>query len=182
MTAPAIRPIETRYKGYRFRSRLEARWAVVFDRLEIPWGYEVQGYALPSGPYLPDFELRPRNFPLLQVEVKGNLSGFKEWWKITELVRNGCHVTLLADIPEPANRHQEGNPLFQAYGPCEEGDLCRNGGECAWGGLHVGWLGFWPHGQVQVGDIGDRPLFSAGVEGAFTAGRQARFEHGEQPS
>lgn len=28
---PTIKPIETRYKGCRFRSRPEARWAVFFD-------------------------------------------------------------------------------------------------------------------------------------------------------
>ncbi len=31
-----IKAIETRYKGYRFRSRLEARWAVFFDALSVP--------------------------------------------------------------------------------------------------------------------------------------------------
>ena len=30
-TADLIRPIETEYRGYRFRSRFEARWAVFFD-------------------------------------------------------------------------------------------------------------------------------------------------------
>jgi hypothetical protein len=30
-----IRAIETRYKGYRFRSRLEARWAVVLDSASV---------------------------------------------------------------------------------------------------------------------------------------------------
>jgi hypothetical protein len=45
----------TSYKGYHFRSRLEARWAVFFDALGIPWEYEKQEYVLPSGPYLPDF-------------------------------------------------------------------------------------------------------------------------------
>ena len=30
-----IAAIETKYKGYRFRSRLEARWAVFFDALGI---------------------------------------------------------------------------------------------------------------------------------------------------
>lgn len=30
-----IKPIETHYNGYRFRSRLEARWAVFFDALGI---------------------------------------------------------------------------------------------------------------------------------------------------
>src|SRR5262245_46962536 len=40
----ALEPIETRYKGYRFRSRLEARWAVFFDAQGIKWEYEPQGY------------------------------------------------------------------------------------------------------------------------------------------
>lgn len=52
-----IKAIETRYKGYRFRSRLEARWAVFFDAMGIEWLYEHEGYKLPSGLYLPDFWL-----------------------------------------------------------------------------------------------------------------------------
>lgn len=32
-STPTIRAIETRYAGCRFRSRLEARWAVFFDHL-----------------------------------------------------------------------------------------------------------------------------------------------------
>lgn len=66
----SITPLETRYAGCRFRSRLEARWAVFFDHLGIKWEYEPQGYTVgPSKrPYLPDFRL-----PELQafVEVKG---------------------------------------------------------------------------------------------------------------
>lgn len=53
-----LKPIETRYKGYRFRSRLEARWAVFFDALGIKWEYEKEGYDLgEAGWYLPDFWL-----------------------------------------------------------------------------------------------------------------------------
>ena len=53
-----IAPIETEYKGYRFRSRLEARWAVFFDEMQTSWLYEAEGYELPSGRrYLPDFYL-----------------------------------------------------------------------------------------------------------------------------
>jgi hypothetical protein len=51
----SVRPLETIYKGFRFRSRLEARWAVFFDQCGEQWIYEDQGYLLPSGPYLPDF-------------------------------------------------------------------------------------------------------------------------------
>jgi hypothetical protein len=52
-----ILAIETHYKGYRFRSRLEARWAVFFDQAGITYQYELQGFRLPSGLYLPDFYL-----------------------------------------------------------------------------------------------------------------------------
>lgn len=59
MTTATIKAIETKYKGYRFRSRLEARWAVFFDHLGIDWRYEEQGYDLGPklGWYLPDFYL-----------------------------------------------------------------------------------------------------------------------------
>jgi hypothetical protein len=71
-----IRAIETHYAGHRFRSRLEARWAVFFDALGIKWHYEEEGYELPSGRYLPDFRLSNATaFPDLDlhVEVKGRL-------------------------------------------------------------------------------------------------------------
>ena len=64
-----IKPIETEYKGYRFRSRLEARWAVFFDALGIKWEYEPEGYEFEDRTkYLPDFY-----FPSLDyyAEVKG---------------------------------------------------------------------------------------------------------------
>jgi hypothetical protein len=55
---PEIKAIETRYKGYRMRSRLEARYAVLFDALPLDWTYEPEGYDLgPAGFYLPDFWL-----------------------------------------------------------------------------------------------------------------------------
>jgi hypothetical protein len=62
-----MKAIETRYKGYRFRSRLEARWAVFFDELHIPYSYETEGWQLPAGYYLPDFYLSDAD---LWVEIK----------------------------------------------------------------------------------------------------------------
>ena len=54
-----IKPIETFYHGCRFRSRLEARWAVFFDALGVPWEYEPEGFDLGDGTYyLPDFRLK----------------------------------------------------------------------------------------------------------------------------
>jgi hypothetical protein len=53
-----MQAIETRYNGYRFRSRLEARWAVYFDTLGIKYVYEPDGFTLSDGSwYLPDFWL-----------------------------------------------------------------------------------------------------------------------------
>lgn len=64
-----LKAIETSYKGYRFRSRLEARWAVFFDALGVPWEYEAQGYELgEAGRYLPDFWLPKHD---TWVEIKG---------------------------------------------------------------------------------------------------------------
>lgn len=64
-----IKPIQTRYKGYHFRSRLEARWAVFFDALGVQWEYEPEGFELPDGTrYLPDFWLPKEQ---LWVEIKG---------------------------------------------------------------------------------------------------------------
>lgn len=52
-----IKAIETSYKGYRFRSRLEARWAVFFDALGLRWHYELEGFNFDELCYLPDFYL-----------------------------------------------------------------------------------------------------------------------------
>ena len=57
-----VRPIETVYNGYRFRSRLEAKWAVYFNKLQIPYVYENEGFIIGDKVcYLPDFYLRSMN-------------------------------------------------------------------------------------------------------------------------
>jgi hypothetical protein len=81
-----LRAIETVYKGYRFRSRLEARWAVFFDALGIPWEYEKEGFDLGNGVrYLPDFWLPEARF---FVEVKGQQPTAEEVAKLRALDNN----------------------------------------------------------------------------------------------
>lgn len=53
--------LPTSYKGIRFRSRQEARWAVFFDTLRIQWLYEPEAYKLGETVYLPDFWLPKQN-------------------------------------------------------------------------------------------------------------------------
>lgn len=67
---PTITAIETRWDGYRFRSRTEARWAVALAHVGIKYVYEHEGFRLSDGtPYLPDFYLPALNAVL---EVKGS--------------------------------------------------------------------------------------------------------------
>jgi hypothetical protein len=103
--------IETVYSGYRFRSRLEARWAVAFDSIGHSWWYEHEGFELPSGRYLPDFYL-----PGLQAwaEVKPVDLTKEELVKCAELVactEKPC--ILLIGTPEPTNYY------FLHGGPCD---------------------------------------------------------------
>lgn len=66
-----MKAIETKYKGYRFRSRLEARWAVFFDALGIKWEYEPEGFDLGGGcHYLPDFKTTSPTGLVAWYEVK----------------------------------------------------------------------------------------------------------------
>lgn len=65
-----LKAIPTHYDGHHFRSRLEARWAVFFNHLEIPYEYEREGYDLDGVRYLPDFWLPDQQS---FVEVKGEL-------------------------------------------------------------------------------------------------------------
>lgn len=61
---PVIKAIPTTYNGTHFRSRLEARWAAMFDLCEWRWSYEPQEFRN----YIPDFVLWFRT-PVF-VEVK----------------------------------------------------------------------------------------------------------------
>jgi len=75
-----LKAIETHYNGYRFRSRLEARWAQFFDYVcpGIKYQYEPEGFDLDGVYYLPDFylpdfdtwvEIKPRTGKYLDKEA-----------------------------------------------------------------------------------------------------------------
>ena len=89
MNNVSIQSIETVYRGIRFRSRLEARWAVFFDSLGICWQYEMEGYRSGSVYYLPDFKTddilgAASSF----FEVKPKWPGREEWEKIEMVSAN----------------------------------------------------------------------------------------------
>lgn len=88
-----LRAIQTRYDGHYFRSRQEARFAVLLNQLGIRYRYEVEGYWISqTEKYLPDFWL-----PDLQVfvEIKGKHPNDEEFAKVSSLVRVSKHPALI---------------------------------------------------------------------------------------
>jgi len=72
-----MKAIETEYKEILFRSRLEARWAILFDALNLEWVYEPDCFLLSNNQkYTPDFYIPKFK---LYVEVKPNC-----WWQNIE--------------------------------------------------------------------------------------------------
>jgi hypothetical protein len=91
--ADDIRPIETRYGGYKMRSRIEARWAVFFDASGVKWEYEREGFDLGrDGYYLPDFYLPELG---VWVEIKGSVPTIEECHKCERLAEQGEPVFIL---------------------------------------------------------------------------------------
>lgn len=100
MSTEHIKAIETEYAGCRFRSRLEARWAVFFDVLGITWEYEPNAYHIGFGgfSYLPDFWLPGTR---TWVEVKGSEeAALASSQKLMNAVDYGC------GLPETENSRE----------------------------------------------------------------------------
>lgn len=78
-----IPSIPTTYRGVRFRSRLEAKWAAFFDLSGWRWDYE----PLDLGGYIPDFVLSLRRSVL--VEVKPIMWAAKEEFPLGQALLAG---------------------------------------------------------------------------------------------
>lgn len=116
-----IKAIETEYNGYKFRSRLKARWAVFFDALGVEYEYEPEGYEYweteeGKTMWLPDFRL-PNEGNML-VEVKGGDEALKNDWDKLSLAVD-YHNTpasdgllILGEIPNPENIGWGQIPVF----------------------------------------------------------------------
>ena len=103
MSRRGITAIETEYDGYRFRSRTEARYAVLFNALGIEWEYEPEGYQLgPHRRYLPDFLLPTMGERGAWLEVKGQDPTEAEERRCRDLANGtGRRVLLAIRAPFP---------------------------------------------------------------------------------
>lgn len=97
----ALKPIQTSYNGYLFRSRLEARWAVFFDELGIVYKYEDEGFDLDGNYYLPDFYLPELD---IFIEIKPDFASEHEEYlaaKLAEISKKRVFI-FMGNIPNPS--------------------------------------------------------------------------------
>ncbi len=109
-----IKAIETHYKGYKFRSRLEARYAVFFDTLGIRYYYEHEGFSLEGVAYLPDFYLPQYD---CYIEIKGQEPTEEELDKARLLATYGGKAVFLfaGNIDFPGS--ENGCQIYSFYPP-----------------------------------------------------------------
>lgn len=169
-----LKAIETTYRDFRFRSRLEARWAVFLDALKVVWTYEAEGYDLGRvGRYLPDFWLPAIGCWL---EIKGGQPNPGEIRKAVELAR------------------EAGRPVVIFHGEMDPAMVGGLASDRFYPGGYI-WAGCGVCGWVDIIDLSARRsifcpecklprLFRAttpALRTAYIAARSARFEHGEKP-
>jgi len=197
-TSSKIKAIETEYKGYRFRSRLEARWAVFFETAGIKWQYEPEGfisnmYETPER-YLPDFYL-PTSKTWIEVkgtsealkQEKSKLENMLDWQSPIPGIQDSYDdafssrgLLILGEIPEPIwgiTLH----PIIQHH----KGLIWS---WCAFEGRGLNiyhrqeFLSYftkdpeeWSNSYFQI----KTPLATQKTYDSYKAARSARFEHGE---
>lgn len=123
-----IKPIETHYNGYRFRSRIEARWAVFFDSLGIEYVYEKEGYDLgDAGWYLPDFWLPQVS---MWAEVKPTPLTDEELSKCKALVQMTKRACLVLVGETPSNHPYWGISRKQLNYYKDDDDINLTDEEC----------------------------------------------------
>ena len=200
-----MKAIETQYKGYRFRSRLEARWAVFFDALGLQWVYEEEGYKMPDDSYyLPDFKVTNRDGYIRFYEIKpSGKTHDKKFGFFREHLTNADAELLCGDpyeffierghpgllmcprcgfIGEPAygadlyNWSSDGDSRFGCQ-PCDF-NTPGGGDNPAYAGLICLYS---PHkGAIITTPKWQGDMYRV-IKKAATKARSARFEHGESP-
>lgn len=170
-----MKAIQTQYNGYHFRSRLEARWAVFFEAINLAYLYEPEGFEdeEKNVRYLPDFHFHSGLRILgdsepnynVRVEIKPSLEiSDVEREKIATFLKETDDYILLIG----------GDPSLKT-----QMRLLRKDG-AVWEVPFVGWTQYSDDsfGLVEVDEDGvsNRPKPTGDLERAFRAAKKARFE------
>lgn len=176
-----MKAIETRYKGYRFRSRLEARWAYFMDLAGIEWEYEKEGYHLgDAGLYLPDFFCSSEEQSGIAgsgvwYEIKGSTPSHEELQKLQMLaVATNCHARMFIGAPGDtlriAHADRQSRTGFPKVVTAQE--YCDP--------FHI--TNSWTYGlSMAFHDVDSFSNSGLPWIEALIHMRSARFEHGESP-
>ncbi|MBQ7220252.1 MAG: hypothetical protein IJS28_04650 [Synergistaceae bacterium] len=198
---PRIKPLPAIYGNITFRSRLEARWAIFFDRCGIKWEYRPVTFKLkvfkrqPEKDYTPDFllhDLVGRVEGDLFVEVLGKLTPYNHYCikAFTKPDREGYPERKLLVLNDIFSEHEEepdfwyvtldGDTYFDraAYEGFKEKEYFQH--ETLDGDNWPALLGVNKDGQAEIfGTDGDRDYRYCAdvekVEAAYTAARDAEF-------
>jgi len=170
-----IKAIQTQYKGYFFRSRLEARWAVFFDALGIAWEYESEGYELSDGSwYLPDFFLpRFSSDNGTFCEVKPTQLNPEERKKVN-MLSQGTGASVLLAVGTPDSR------VYELVGT--GGDGVTDAIPVSFSDKHLeeSYRFFYVPGFENSDGTIDDEYLDPRFQRAIVAARSARFEHGHR--
>jgi hypothetical protein len=175
-----IKPIETRYNGYRFRSRLEARWGIFLDTAGIAWEYEPQGFELPSGRYLPDFWIHSVDRSCYTegtpsevgfwLEIKGSSPAQRDLDRCGDLSRLSRHCVYLACGDPLSHATWKWHPAHQNLAAFEPAGFQHQ---------YRQWTLLEHYLAVTARPLTKRGNYDFDFSKAGMAARSARFEHGE---
>lgn len=178
-----MNPIPTRYKGYHFRSRLEARWAVCLDALGLKWQYEPEGFVDENGVcYLPDFYIESIG---MWAEVKPTWPTEEEIAKAYSLcLATGKEVLFLDGTPRDTNYWAIAKHAWHSESTTPEGHpewndylLTRCKATKTDSRLYACWGGCYERKGSNRPD--QELMIDSSVTEAIEAARSARFEFGE---
>lgn len=175
-----IQPIETVYQGYKFRSKLEARWALYFDLVKVAWDYEPDGYDLGDlGWYLPDFYLPDFN-TFIEIKPKtGDKDKVRaQLMRLTDLT--GSHAWGL--FGDPYDHTWMSLWLSDGVTPGIATQVLEKGWHEKWSAFQISFIQGPGGTMITMPSSGREPVFSKlGNIQAKKEARQARFDHGQTP-
>jgi len=159
---------------------------VFFDTLGVRWEHEPQGYALPHGPYLPDFRIQ--------------LSGGAAWFEVKHsdadsqddrwadlAVATEMPVYVAFGMPRPGEQSPRTHGWMELFDPYPGWDNHRAFCVC----LACSGIGIEFEGRSERMRCPGHPHANSGmrlttsdhprIEHAYETALSARFEHGERP-
>jgi hypothetical protein len=200
-TAMSFEALETVAFSHKFRSRLEARWAVFFENLSLKWEYEPQGFLIDDVSYLPDFRVFTPQGKEIWYEIKPlNVSKDHKFSSFASKIDEGYGRTVLVS-GSPRDFFKRRWMCYRcgvflhinafSFGVNCDNEMSSQCDNCDWETpesdghpySNDGLLGcpYRPHKGLIVCKSFDRDRVDAAIERAIIVAMSQRFERGDSP-